>query len=188
MFAWHLTLTLRSTDSSSTAPTVPPSKKGSPNRANPKKRPQPSHTCRSHECHPPLSINLSRKFPHSLNLIDLFTSCHTTPRFPLNPFALLWVSPPKVWIFSVFPHPGPDPFLGCVQVCEEMATKRSVGTLKEGDLKGKRVFVRVDLNVPLDDNLNITDDTRVRAAVPTIKYLTGYGAKVILSSHLVCCL
>lgn len=88
----------------------------------------------------------------------------------------------------MFPHPGPDPFLGCVQVCEEMATKRSVGTLKEGDLKGKRVFVRVDLNVPLDDNLNITDDTRVRAAVPTIKYLTGYGAKVILSSHLVCCL
>jgi hypothetical protein len=66
-----------------------------------------------------------------------------------------------------------------------MATKRSVGTLKEADLKGKRVFVRADLNVPLDDNLNITDDTRIRAAVPTIKYLTGYGAKVILSSHLV---
>ncbi|KAI8011681.1 hypothetical protein LOK49_LG06G00057 [Camellia lanceoleosa] len=65
-----------------------------------------------------------------------------------------------------------------------MATKRSVGTLKEADLKGKKVFVRVDLNVPLDDNLNITDDTRVRAAVPTIKYLMGHGAKVILSSHL----
>ncbi|XP_057948064.1 phosphoglycerate kinase, cytosolic [Malania oleifera] len=65
-----------------------------------------------------------------------------------------------------------------------MATKRSVGTLKEADLKGKRVFVRVDLNVPLDDSLNITDDTRVRAAVPTIKYLMGYGAKVILASHL----
>ncbi|KAK4253541.1 hypothetical protein QN277_010200 [Acacia crassicarpa] len=65
-----------------------------------------------------------------------------------------------------------------------MATKRSVSTLKEADLKGKRVFVRVDLNVPLDDNLNITDDNRVRAAVPTIKYLMGYGAKVILSSHL----
>ncbi|KAJ7948984.1 phosphoglycerate kinase [Quillaja saponaria] len=65
-----------------------------------------------------------------------------------------------------------------------MATKRSVGTLKEADLKGKRVFVRVDLNVPLDDNLNITDDTRVRAAVPTVKYLLDHGAKVILSSHL----
>lgn len=66
-----------------------------------------------------------------------------------------------------------------------MAAKRSVSDLKEADLKGKRVFVRVDLNVPLDDNLKITDDTRVRAAVPTIKYLMGHGAKVILSSHLV---
>ncbi|XP_058072081.1 phosphoglycerate kinase, cytosolic [Magnolia sinica] len=64
------------------------------------------------------------------------------------------------------------------------ARKKSVGDLKEADLKGKRVLVRVDLNVPLDENQKITDDTRVRAAVPTIKYLMGYGAKVILSSHL----
>nr|ABR16231.1 unknown [Picea sitchensis] len=62
--------------------------------------------------------------------------------------------------------------------------KKSVGDLKESDLKGKRVFVRADLNVPLDENQNITDDTRIRAAVPTIKYLIGNGAKVILASHL----
>ncbi|GAU32900.1 hypothetical protein TSUD_393210 [Trifolium subterraneum] len=47
------------------------------------------------------------------------------------------------------------------------------------------VFVMVDLNVSLDDNLNITDDTRICAAVCAIKqYLIGYGAKVILSSHM----
>ncbi|KAL0310845.1 UNVERIFIED_CONTAM: Phosphoglycerate kinase, chloroplastic [Sesamum angustifolium] len=62
--------------------------------------------------------------------------------------------------------------------------KKSVGDLSGADLKGKKVFVRADLNVPLDDNQNITDDTRIRAAVPTIKHLISNGAKVILSSHL----
>ncbi|KAI4312477.1 hypothetical protein MLD38_037283 [Melastoma candidum] len=65
-----------------------------------------------------------------------------------------------------------------------VATKKNVGALEEADLKGKRVFVRVDLNVPLDDCLNITDDTRIKAAVPTIKYLISHGSIVILSSHL----
>ncbi|KAJ3679519.1 hypothetical protein LUZ60_017530 [Juncus effusus] len=65
-----------------------------------------------------------------------------------------------------------------------MATKRSVGTLTEGDLKGKRVFVRADLNVPLDDKKKITDDTRIRASVPTLKYLMERGSKIVLASHL----
>ncbi len=57
-------------------------------------------------------------------------------------------------------------------------------TIKEIDLKGKRVLIRVDFNVPLDDNLNITDDIRIRGAIPTIKYALDKGAKVILMSHL----
>lgn len=51
-------------------------------------------------------------------------------------------------------------------------------------IKGKRVFIRVDFNVPLDDNLHITDDGRIRSTLPTINYAIDEGAKVILASHL----
>ena len=63
--------------------------------------------------------------------------------------------------------------------------KRPLASLKEADLKGKKVFVRVDLNVPLDDNLQVTDDTRIRSVDTTVKYLIKNGAKTILASHLV---
>merc|ERR1719393_66245 len=62
--------------------------------------------------------------------------------------------------------------------------KKSVGDLTKDDLADQVVFVRCDLNVPLDGDLNITDDTRIRAAVPTLEYLTKNGAKVLVTSHL----
>lgn len=52
------------------------------------------------------------------------------------------------------------------------------------DIKGKRVFIRVDFNVPLDENLNITDDIRIRRTLPTINYALDEQAKVILASHM----
>src|SRR5579862_6094163 len=57
-------------------------------------------------------------------------------------------------------------------------------TVAHLDVKGKRVLVRVDFNVPLDENLHVTDDRRIRSALPTIKSIVDRGGKAILMSHL----
>src|SRR5437879_5750261 len=57
-------------------------------------------------------------------------------------------------------------------------------SIKDLPLNGKRVFMRVDFNVPMDENLHVTDDTRIRETLPTIEYALKHNAKLILASHL----
>ncbi len=60
--------------------------------------------------------------------------------------------------------------------------KKSIKDL--GDIKGKKALVRVDINVPLDENKNVTDDTRIQAILPTLNFLKDKGAKIVLMAHL----
>lgn len=62
--------------------------------------------------------------------------------------------------------------------------KKTLRDLTEEQLSGKRALVRADFNVPLDDNGEITDDTRIRGSIPTLRYLLDHGAKPVVLSHL----
>lgn len=57
-------------------------------------------------------------------------------------------------------------------------------SIKDVDISGKRVFVRVDFNVPMDEQQNITDDSRIRAVLPTLQYLLDHNARIIIASHM----
>jgi phosphoglycerate kinase len=62
--------------------------------------------------------------------------------------------------------------------------EQAMKTIKDVDISGKRVFIRVDFNVPMDANQNITEDTRIRTVLPTLEYALQKKAKIILASHL----
>ncbi|HYN81117.1 MAG TPA: phosphoglycerate kinase [Gemmatimonadaceae bacterium] len=62
--------------------------------------------------------------------------------------------------------------------------KKTLRDLSEEELRGKRALVRADLNVPLDDKGEITDDTRIRASMPTLRYLLDHGSRPVVLSHL----
>lgn len=70
----------------------------------------------------------------------------------------------------------------CGTFKKERFMKKSIKDL--GDIKGKRALIRVDVNVPLDADKNVTDDTRIQAILPTVNFLKEKGAKIILMAHL----
>ena len=57
-------------------------------------------------------------------------------------------------------------------------------TIRDIALSGRKVLVRVDFNVPLDENRNITDDTRIRMALPTLNHILDNGGRLVIMSHL----
>jgi phosphoglycerate kinase len=85
----------------------------------------------------------------------------------------------RVWLWTGF---GVARAYGATSLVE-LNVKKSVEDLTDAELKGKRVLVRCDVNVPLDGK-TITDDTRIRMSIPTIEYLKGKGAIVTVCSHL----
>lgn len=62
--------------------------------------------------------------------------------------------------------------------------KQTIGNLPDSGIRGRRALVRVDFNVPLDEHQHVSDDTRIRAALPTLEYLAERGARVVVLSHL----
>ncbi|GJM92852.1 hypothetical protein PR202_ga09358 [Eleusine coracana subsp. coracana] len=137
--------------------------------------------------------------PSSLSLVRpaILRALPSTPAVPLRRAGLVAACPPARSLGSAASGADPRLAIHVAARCRAVSSwgsrgtravatmaKKSVGDLTAADLEGKRVLLRADLNVPLDDRQNITDDTRIRAAIPTIKHLISNGAKIILCSHL----
>eukprot|EP00921_Rhytidocystis_pertsovi_P004081 GHVQ01007054.1.p1 GENE.GHVQ01007054.1~~GHVQ01007054.1.p1 ORF type:complete len:494 (-),score=103.88 GHVQ01007054.1:436-1917(-) len=136
---------------------------------------------------------LSRRAAHQLTVPPSFltpSSLWTYPPPPSSSFLLpnrhstntsLRTRLPSSSSTATTTHPHPPNQTNTPPSSNQKKTLKDLGP---HDLSGKHVLLRSDLNVPMDDNATITDDTRIRLSMKTIEYLVGYGAKVLLSSHL----
>jgi len=88
-----------------------------------------------------------------------------------------------IWKLPVL-RGGSSAFVQCFAAGSNSVKEVIMKTIKDIDISGKKVFFRVDFNVPLDEHQNITDDSRIREVLPTLQYALDHNAKLIIASHM----